>query len=112
MFRVKGKFAAVAATLLLAACGEAQSDRAVLTAADLGSAWPLTVDQVTLFCPQPDAPMLETAAGLVALNGAGMAMKAQGLTADSPLWKDAASGSGAKADLGPLIARALGRCKG
>jgi hypothetical protein len=41
-----------------------------------------------------------------------MAMKAKGLTVDSPLWKDADGGSGAKASLGPLIERALGLCKG
>lgn len=113
MYRItKWPLIAITATLFLTACEEAPNNRFTLDSAALGAAWPLTVPEVVIFCPQPNAPMLETAEGLIALNGVAMAMKAKGLTVDSSLWKDADDGSGAKASLGPLIERALELCKG
>lgn len=101
--------ATIGLVLSSAGCGgEVPSNRFTLQSAELGDAWPLTLADVVIYCPQPTAPMLETSSGLIALNGVASGMGAKPLTVDSPIWKDAPGG--AKVSLGPLIAHGLELC--
>lgn len=106
----RGLVAALVAAMLVAGCGEQPANRITLSAAEFGGSWPLTVDAALLYCPQPNAPMLDTAQGLVALNGVAAGMGGKMLAADSPMWKDSPGGDGIKVSMGPLIERALALC--
>ena len=98
-------------TLVLVAllgCGETGGQAPRLTQAEFGSSWPFTTPEVTLFCPQPNVPLINTSDGYVALTGMGATTGARQLTADSPLW--ASDGSGNKIPLSAVIERALKLC--
>lgn len=100
---------AACAAVLLAGCGP-ETPPLIITKSELGEAWPLTVAEVKIFCPQPGVPLLDLSDGYLAITGAGAAIGARQMTTDHPLWKD--SGAGAKTPLGPLIARATALCGG
>ena len=95
--------------LSLAACSSEAPPKTLLQT-DLGDAWPLTVTEIEVFCPQTSIPLLVTPTGYLAITGAGQATGARGIAPDDAIWRDGQDGT--KSPLGPLIERALNVCGG
>lgn len=103
------RIAAVIGLVWLAGCS-AEVPPKTLLQSDLGDAWPLTVTEIEVFCPQPAIPLLVTPTGYLAITGAGQGTGARGIAPGDAIWRDGPAGT--KASLGPLIERALKVCGG
>ena len=93
----------------LAACG-GSSDPGYVTAADLGDAWPLTVDAGTLHCYNGVSITITVGATEYAINGPAQANRAEGVKLIDEIWADAPGNLGLKKDMGPLIKRGQSLC--
>lgn len=97
--------------LLLTACGRPANEREV-TAAQYGSAWPLTIEKGLLKCDG------DNGSGMVTLEANGTIYSVNGWAKSSgrytdirSIWKDDPRIPGLKIDLGPLISAGLNLCK-
>lgn len=105
--------ALLAVTLLAMGCtADAEEPRGnVITRADLGEKWPLTVDEVELGCAD-DMPYIVAPDGTeYALTGAGYTHGDYAeLEATNPLWADNPTIDGAKFNIKPLTDAAWKLC--
>ncbi len=103
------------ATVILVAC-EA-NDPIMVTSAEFGDAWPFHASEATLYCEGPRAIWAEIGGQYYALNPLApqwVAEQHPDITLNDldTVWRDNPDRTGAKADLGPVMDRALAICDG
>lgn len=81
----------------------------VMVRADLGDAWPLTVDAIRVRCMYGNEVVLDADGTVYALNGTAKARKQYADLA--PIWRDDPTGVGLKMSLQPLVDVGLPLCR-
>jgi hypothetical protein len=102
------------AALVVVGCGDggAPGNERTVTRAEMGEAWPLTVDEGTLRCDGAKgvgAATIEVDGEVYALNGTAKSRKA-GVNL-TPVWAKDPTIPGAYKPIGPLIQEALKLCR-
>ena len=95
----------VLVALLVLGCGDGGYH--TISRADLGAAWPLTVDSGSLRCEPPGAVIFTANGTDYAVNGAATS---KGYADIGPIWADNPDPAIPKMDIGPLLDRGLAMC--
>lgn len=95
------------ALLVLAALFSSPS-REVITKAEYGDRWPLTVDRGSVECVGVGAVLFHATGETFAVNG--LALSAASYPPIDPIWRDDPSNPGLKINLSPIIDRGLALC--
>lgn len=100
-------FSIVVAMTLILACSGGSEDAGVVSAADFGDQWPLTVDGGKIECLAGSAIVIRVASTTYQLNGAAAA---QGFRDIDPIWKANPNPNIPKMNIGPLVSYGLDLC--
>ena len=99
--------AALAATLLAAACSEDAPRGELLQRTQLGDAWPLSLDSVRVDCVDASSAVAYDGATTYALNATA---RSRGHADIEPVWRPDPKVPGLRVDISPLTDRALAPC--
>ncbi len=113
-------FVVALALILVTGCGDDNSttihdNSRIITEADYGDAWPLTVPEATLICEAPVSVILKVGSNYYGVNGIGTTYVEREYPSNSgdleSIWRADPGGIIPRMNIGPLIDDGLELCK-